>query len=86
MRHGNMAASVDDQRDGYGTAVQVGDIFGPSKHSMIDFFSSDVGPDGIPTIIVESDTEDNEITLFISLLKLIKPGDLDVTRDALGIP
>jgi hypothetical protein len=86
VRHGDAATSIDDERQRYGPAVQVFDFLGSSKNLVVDLFSRDIRPDGSPAVLVESDTEHNEISLIVSLAKFVKPRNLDAAVSALRIP
>src|SRR5579864_5929400 len=82
------ALPVDDEvrRKGIDTAVKLRHFLSADHDAVVDLVRGDVGPDRLPSVIVEGDAQHGEVAVLIFLLELDEPGDLNLAGSAPGGP
>src|SRR5438105_5016758 len=81
---GHTSVAVDDKRcrQRLDAAVQVSDGIVPEGNAIVDPFLFDVGLYGVPSILVHGDAQNGKPAIFVLLLKLHEPRDLNLARPA----
>src|SRR6516165_923105 len=87
MRFRNFPVLVDQDGQGHVIEpVQLGKCVVPDANRIVQFFLSQVGRDGLPTIFVHGETHNPETAGAVLLLELGEPRNLSLTAVTPGRP
>ncbi len=88
MNGGNFAIPINHKRGGqrFYAAIKIARLVVAEYDSVVDFLLGHERRNRLPAVIIHGDAQNFEATIFVTPLKIHKPGDLNRARSAPGCP